>query len=83
MSSLYNQLIAILSRYMAATNAHSVLERAVRRAVRQADVNPEHLQPRDHEVIAPTLEQGIRVFVEESLRGQLALSDRYHGGPRR
>jgi hypothetical protein len=69
MSSLYNQLIAILSPYMSTTNAHSVLGRTAR----QADVNPELLEPRDIEVIAPTL---------KTLEGAFASSSRsrFEGG---
>ena len=33
MSSLYNQLIAILTRYMSGVNAHSILGNAVRQAL--------------------------------------------------
>ena len=67
MISLYQQLIAILSRYMSGVNAHSVLGRAVR----QADLNPENLQPRDIETLKPTLDRGIRLFVDPARQVQL------------
>jgi serine/threonine-protein kinase RsbT len=67
MNSLYQQLVAILSRYMSGVNAHSVLGRAVR----QVDLNPESLQPRDIETLKPTLDRGIRLFVDPARQVQL------------
>lgn len=67
MSTLYNQLIAILIRYMSAVNAHSLLGKAVR----DAALNPDHLQPSDIRLLLPKLEQGIRLFVEPMRQQQL------------
>jgi serine/threonine-protein kinase RsbT len=67
MSSLYNQLIAILTRYMSGVNAHTVLGNAVRQAL----LSPEQLEPRDILVITPRLDRGIRAVVEASLRTPL------------
>jgi serine/threonine-protein kinase RsbT len=67
MSTLYNQLIAILIRYMSAVNAHSLLGKAVRDAL----LNPDHLQPGDIKLLVPKLEQGIRLFVEAPRQQQL------------
>jgi serine/threonine-protein kinase RsbT len=67
MSSLYTQLISILSRYMSGVNAHSVVGRAVRHAV----LNPEQLSPRDIETLMPTLDRGIRLFVEPNRQAEL------------
>jgi serine/threonine-protein kinase RsbT len=67
LNSLYQQLIAILTRYMSGVNAHSV----VGRAVRHAGVSPENLSPRDIETLMPTLDRGIRLFVEATRQQQL------------
>jgi serine/threonine-protein kinase RsbT len=67
MSSLYNQLIAILTRYMSGVNAHSILGNAVRQAL----LNPEQLNPRDIEPLLPRLDRGIRLFVEAPRQPQL------------
>jgi serine/threonine-protein kinase RsbT len=67
MSSLYNQLIAILTRYMSGVNAHSILGNAVRQAL----LSPEQLHPRDIETLVPRLDRGIRLFVEVPRQQQL------------
>lgn len=67
MNSLYQQLIAVLTRYMSGVNAHSVLGRAVRHSL----LNPEQLTPRDLETMMPTIDRGIRLFVESSRQTQL------------
>ena len=67
MSSLYQQLITILTRYMSGVNAHSVVGRAVRHAV----LSPEQLSPRDIDTLMPTLDRGIRLFVEPTRQTQL------------
>jgi len=66
-STLYNQLIAILTRYMSGVNAHSILGNAVRQAL----LSPEHLHPRDIATLLPRLERGIRLFVELPRQQQL------------
>jgi serine/threonine-protein kinase RsbT len=67
LNSLYQQLIVILTRYMSGVNAHSVVGRAMRHSV----VNPEQLSQRDIETMMPTLDRGIRLFVEASRQQQL------------
>ncbi len=67
MNSLYQQLIAVLTRYMSGVNAHSVVGRAVRHSL----LNPEQLSVRDLEAMMPTLDRGIRLFVEPSRQAQL------------
>ena len=86
MSSVYQQLIALLSRYMSGVNAHSVVGRAVRHAV----LSPEQLSSRDIETLMPTLDRGIRLFVEAILEArarpmsgtpQPAVKGRHYGQP--
>ncbi|MCK6593366.1 MAG: ATP-binding protein [Polyangiaceae bacterium] len=67
MSSIYNQLIAILTRYMSGVNAHGILGNAVRQAL----LNPDQLHPRDIEILIPRLDRGIRLFVEVARQKQL------------
>lgn len=67
MSSFYQQIITLLTRYMSSVNAHNVLGRAVR----HASCNPETLSARDLEALIPTLERGIRLFVEPEKQREL------------
>jgi serine/threonine-protein kinase RsbT len=67
MNTLYTQVVAILSRFMSGVNAHSL----VLRAVGSANVHPDNLTTRDIETLMPTLERGIRLFVEPGRQGEL------------
>ena len=60
MTLLYQQLIALLTRYMSGVNAHTV----VGRAVRAQNIDPAKFGLRDLDGITPMLDQGIRLFVE-------------------
>lgn len=66
-NSLYQQLIAVLTRYMSGVNAHGVVGRAVRHSL----LDQENLSPRDLEAMMPTLDRGIRLFVEPTRQSQL------------
>lgn len=67
MSAFYQQIITLLTRYMSSVNAHNVLGRAVRHAL----CNPETLAPRDLEALIPTIDRGIRLFVEPEKQREL------------
>jgi serine/threonine-protein kinase RsbT len=67
MNTLYTQVVAVLSRFMSGVNAHSL----VLRAVGSANVHPDNLTTRDIETLMPTLERGIRLFVEPGRQGEL------------
>jgi serine/threonine-protein kinase RsbT len=67
LNSLYQQLIAVLTRYMSGVNAHGVVGRAIRASL----LDPEQLSPNDLKAMFPTLDRGIRLFVEPSRQPQL------------
>jgi serine/threonine-protein kinase RsbT len=75
-NSLYQQLIAVLTRYMSGVNAHGVVGRAVRHSL----LDQEQLSSRDLEAMMPTLDRGIRLFVEASRQPQLLAEIEALGG---
>jgi serine/threonine-protein kinase RsbT len=66
-TALYQQLIALLTRYMSGVNAHTV----VGRAVRAQGIDPAKFSLRDLDAIMPMRDQGIRLFVEASRHPRL------------
>lgn len=78
MNSIYQQLIAILTRYMSGVNAHSVLGRAVRHSL----LNPEQLSPRDLPTLMSTLDRGIRLFVDPAKQPSVLAEIEALGGHR-
>ena len=67
MNSLYQQLIAVLTRYMSGVNAHGVVGRAIR--LRSSTRSSSRRS--DLKAMCPTLDRGIRLFVEPSRQPQL------------